>query len=151
MVQRPTRKIFKPASRMTKRSLTLCTWTQSCFCNFCIVKHCLSISFHRGISCASFLIHRTYVSFTVEIFINSGVFTTVDVTPCSPVEVHRNFGGTYFHLQGRASTQFVACLLPSACLIYVRPWRWRQYVLSKSSWTSTGLHNIHRRKLCPSL
>jgi hypothetical protein len=70
----------------------------------------------------------------------------LDVTPCSPVEVHPKVGGTYFHLQGRADTQFAACSLPTACLVYLRPWNCRQYLLSKRRWTSTGLHNIHRRR-----
>jgi hypothetical protein len=40
-----------------------------------------------------------------------------DVMPCSPVEVHWNFGGTYYlHLQGRSVNQVSRALL-AACFL----------------------------------
>jgi hypothetical protein len=77
----------------------------------------------------------------------SEVSTAVTVTSCSPMEVHRRFGGTYcFYLQCRTSGLATFCWLFSRL---TRPWRWRRYIIPWRRWIYTRLHGVTSQNLLP--
>jgi hypothetical protein len=92
-----------------------------------------------------------------------------DVTPCSPLNFNRRFGGTYrLHLQGHANSAPVfylpsvphiywssdwlsillaTCLLAGLLNLFLRPWRWRPYVPPKRRLKLNRLHGVISEKM----
>jgi hypothetical protein len=83
------------------------------------------------------------------------------VTPCSMVEVHQCFWGTYcLHLQGqrvsqarnqqeadgKQSSSHFCSLLGVFTWLSLWPWRWSQYAPPKCQWAFTGLHDVTSQK-----
>jgi hypothetical protein len=71
----------------------------------------------------------------------------LDITPSSPLEVNRNFGGICrLHLQGLrvslqpASYRFLALLTP-------KPWRWCRHIAPKSRFTASEPHGVISQKI----
>jgi hypothetical protein len=77
--------------------------------------------------------------------------TFLNVTACSLLEVHRGFVEILSpNLQGQSKSSkeqekiLISCFLPVGCLVFFRPWKWRQYFHPKRRWTSNGLHGVRR-------
>jgi hypothetical protein len=63
-----------------------------------------------------------------------------DITPCSPLEVNRLFGGTYrLHLQGRRISR-------ARNQSKIR-WQGRRYIPPKRRFTFNGLHGVISQKI----
>jgi hypothetical protein len=83
---------------------------------------------------------KKYVGFEVltEVVMKSTVFWYI--TPCSPLKVNRNFGGTYHHhLQGRR--------ISGAISQHESRWLSRTYVPPKRRLTFNGLHSVIVQKI----
>jgi hypothetical protein len=76
-----------------------------------------------------------------EVVMKSTIFW--DITPCSPLNINRRFGGTYC-LQPLLATCFHAGFLLS---LFFSAWRWRRYVPPKLRLTLNGLHGVIFQKL----
>jgi hypothetical protein len=88
-----------------------------------------------------------------------------DITPCSPLNVNRRFGGTYrLHFHGRriirarnqceskwqAPSVGPACHLLSRWFLarlILRPWKWRRYAPPKHRLAFNGLHCVISQKI----
>jgi hypothetical protein len=90
-----------------------------------------------------------YVTLKTKSIIKSTIFW--DITPCSPLNVNRRFGGTYrLHLQGRRisrerNQRERRCQEPSRLILL--PWRRRQYVTPKHRLIFNGLHGVISQKI----
>jgi hypothetical protein len=74
-----------------------------------------------------------------------------DMTPCSPLNVNRYFGGTHrLHLQGRknvSSTRNQRENRWQAESLFFRLWIWSRYVPTKHRLTLNGLHGVISQKM----
>jgi hypothetical protein len=76
-----------------------------------------------------------------------------DITPCSPAEVHRRFGGTYFRLHAIYFSPGSNCFSLShfqACIqgiITLQTWWWTMHVSPKGQWNSIGILNVTSQKI----
>jgi hypothetical protein len=93
-----------------------------------------------------------HISFrSTEYFVEYAYY---NVTPCSPVQVHRQFGGTYcLYLHGRARSKprklhetnkqkVEARLFLAGRLSTLRPCGWKRYIPLKRRQTRIGLHGV---------